>query len=97
MGKYIKTLLESETIKECFNGNEDSYMQLLHNATPARGYDGRTIIGKQIFFEWRNAMGFKCISGGVYMDTRDMRDHMIKVGKYEYGPTVDTVVFSYNS
>lgn len=96
MAKYFDTELESMTIDECFGGDENAYMDYFYNTDPHREYEAMTIVGKRIFFDWCKANGFKPIGGGIYVETDGMRDFQIQIGRYEYGPTVDTVVFSYN-
>lgn len=77
-------------------GGENNYINMHRNITPARGYHYFTIFEEDAFFDWCDSQGFECMHEGVYLAVPNMQDRMIEIAKYEYGPEVGFVVFSYN-
>lgn len=77
-------------------GNERKYYEYSNSTKPFGGYATSQVIGQDIFFDWCKKCGFECSGNRVFVDTPGLKDINVVIGRYQYGPEVGLVVFSYD-
>lgn len=77
---------------------QDEYATLMHDAASykKRGYNHVQVIDEEEFFDYADDMGWELSGGYVLLPTDELRDIVIEIMGYEYGPRVGLVTISYN-